>query len=140
MSQPPCYGLDPEYTEEEFLERERRAAEARDAGAAVADPAEAEPEGLDADADPDPGPGRGDRTQHLDWCTCGNCIIMPTARECICCQEVAGCADIADDGCITDTEDFASVCLTRVVLRVLHVARRDIRGHAHHVPQELSNK
>lgn len=137
MSQPSCYGLDPEYSEEEFqaLEVQRREREIQQHGEEAG--ADAHHDDADGDGHPDPGPG--DRRQHLDWCICGNCEVMPTTRECVCCREIQGCSDITDD-CIVDSEEYASVCLTRVVLRVLHVARRDIRGHAHHVPQDLTNK
>ena len=64
---------------------------------------------------------------NTDWCDCGNCLAMPTARECICCREIGCCQDLQPNGCIIN-EDFDSVCLKPVALRVFNVERRDIRG------------
>ncbi|XP_054759764.2 P2X purinoceptor 7-like [Lytechinus pictus] len=104
-----------------------------------------------ADEDPDPeaiAQAQAEaRLANNEWCGCGNCVVMPTAIECICCREIARCLDLQAHGCVRDHEDFVRVCLTRVVLRVFNVARRDIRGHRARARvrgrapnQELDNK
>ena len=29
-----------------------------------------------------------DRVDNTDWCSCGKCYSMPSAAECLCCQEM----------------------------------------------------
>ena len=29
-----------------------------------------------------------ERGNNSDWCDCGNCKVMPTSKECLCCTEV----------------------------------------------------
>ena len=127
MPGPPGYAFQPEWHAEEIEER-----------AAAGDEAEGEPDRLPAAAEPNA------RLANTDWCECGNCLVMPTARECICCREIGRCRDLQPNGCITNNEDFGSVCLKPVVLRVFHVARKDIRGGRPRVrgraPEELDNK
>ena len=130
MSGPPGYAFQPEWNAEELEER----------AAAAGEDAEAE---YDADRLPAGGVLEG-RLANTDWCGCGNCVAMPTARECLCCREIGRCQDLQPNGCIIDNEDFENVCLKPVVLRVFNVARKDIRGGRPRVrgraPEELDNK
>lgn len=56
-----------------------------------------------------------------NWCKCGNCVIMDTARECKCCHDIAEvCSrmeEIACD-CIIQHPSFAVNCLNHYVLDV----------------------
>ena len=62
------------------------------------------------------------RTLDTFWCRCGNCRIMPTVTECICCAEVPnivaknGGGDAGSIQCIVDHGHFAEVCLLPHVL------------------------
>nr|XP_034332376.1 uncharacterized protein LOC117691123 [Crassostrea gigas] len=55
----------------------------------------------------------------LDWCSCENCTIMPTARECKCCNfytAIESRLEEASVKCITEHEGFVANCLNRWVL------------------------
>lgn len=125
-SEPVCYGFDPEYSEAELAEMEERRAAIDQKVDLVREDA------------PDPLPAP-DRRENNDWCLCGNCAVMPTVVECLCCRELARCRELQPEGCVIDAREFGEVCLTVAVLRVFHIARRDIRGHRRHVPGELEN-
>ncbi|KAM4696216.1 uncharacterized protein WCC33_014966 [Rhinophrynus dorsalis] len=53
------------------------------------------------------------RVGNKDWCSCGNCIIMPTAVESICCQEIPSAHQHIGEGssCILNNPEFISMCL-----------------------------
>ncbi|XP_071833063.1 uncharacterized protein [Apostichopus japonicus] len=67
------------------------------------------------------------RIHALDWCTCQNCQIMPSGRECVCCSEVPQVLEKQADArtlspsqpyrCITEHPGFQSVCLDVHVLQ-----------------------
>ena len=134
MAGPTGYAFHPQWNKEELEQRERRE---RERGGEEGELAEPEPEVGRL-------PVPAARLADTDWCECGNCEIMSTARECICCREISRCRDLQPDGCVIDNEDFARVCLTPVVLRVFNVARRDIRGHRPRergrAPEQLDSK
>ncbi|XP_062523092.1 uncharacterized protein LOC134197757 [Corticium candelabrum] len=73
----------------------------------------------------------GERVGNTEWCSCGTCGIMPTGKECLCCQEIDE-LDWMLHGlrCITQHEDFASVCLNGGVLRTAVVAMVDVRQNS----------
>ncbi|XP_061166372.1 uncharacterized protein LOC133175292 [Saccostrea echinata] len=55
----------------------------------------------------------------MHWCSCKNCITMPTARECKCCHFYAAIESRLEERgetCITEHEGFAANCLNRWVL------------------------
>ena len=55
----------------------------------------------------------------LEFCTCQNCVILPTQEECKCCKDFQHFVDqyIGDDcTCITLHQDFETVCLNTTVL------------------------
>ena len=59
-----------------------------------------------------------ERLGNLDWCACSLCDSMPTARECLCCQEMDELGWIQGElPCITQHEEFSAVCLNPGVLR-----------------------
>ncbi|XP_048732710.2 P2X purinoceptor 7-like [Ostrea edulis] len=67
----------------------------------------------------DDGNSADSRLNNTDWCSCGQCVPMPSAKECICCTEVKAISDLMEnDGvqCITDHQGFDPVCLNTYVL------------------------
>ena len=60
----------------------------------------------------------------LEFCTCHNCVILPTQDECKCCKDFQHFVDqyIGDDCiCITLHQDFETVCLNRTVLETTYI-------------------
>ncbi|KAH7976356.1 P2X purinoceptor 7 [Rhipicephalus sanguineus] len=53
-------------------------------------------------------------------CDCGLCGPMPTALEQVCCRDIPEVVRESPDGCITQHEEFRSVCLSSAVLRALY--------------------
>ncbi|XP_078487449.1 uncharacterized protein LOC104266439 [Ciona intestinalis] len=54
-----------------------------------------------------------ERTKSTNWCSCSNCDIMNTERECICCMEIDVIklkTDEAQVHCITFHPGFTGVC------------------------------
>ncbi|XP_071958050.1 uncharacterized protein [Antedon mediterranea] len=59
------------------------------------------------------------RLENTEWCTCGNCKIMQSFEECLCCTEVADVISTRDRDaeitgefqCITDHPGFHANCL-----------------------------
>lgn len=77
------------------------------------------------DSDSEPQIDNEDSTENenipsdLDWCSCENCTIMPTARECKCCNFYTAIVfrlEEASVKCITQHEGFVANCLNRLVL------------------------
>ena len=82
------------------------------------------------------------------WCSGGNCCLMATERECLCCQEVQALDFLMDSGssniliCIIENADFRAVCLNRGVLGVTYAGLRS-QTHGDDIdalPRELSNR
>ena len=79
------------------------------------------------------------------WCKCGSCKLMPTERECLCCQDVQALDSLIISGtnCITlNNVDFNAVCLNHAVLRASYAALRSQR-HGDSIdalPPLLSNR
>ena len=68
-----------------------------------------------------------ERVGNTAWCSCGMCSAMPTAAECLCCQEVDELAwKLQDLLWITQHENFTAVCLNEDVLRTA-VSMIDLR-------------
>ena len=68
-------------------------------------------------------------------CQCGECEVMPTNRECICCSEVETVVNkfqesANDINCITHHEGFDSVCLNVWVLQTAYFSYRHQYGEA----------
>ena len=69
-----------------------------------------------------------ERVGNTAWFSCGMCSAMPTAAECLCCQEVDELAwKLQDLLCITQHENFTAVCLNEDVLRTALVSMIDLR-------------
>ena len=90
-------------------------------------------QGADSTENLDGDDGRGstgdeDRVVNTEWCSCGTCGIMPTSKECLCCQEMDE-LDWMLHGlrCIIQHEDFASVCINGGVPRTAVVEMVDVR-------------
>ncbi|XP_033107350.1 uncharacterized protein LOC117109201 [Anneissia japonica] len=70
-----------------------------------------------------------DRLLNTEWCTCTNCVPMPTAKECICCNEVTKINEKMEKvdmkgECITHHPGFRDICLNEWVLQVAYLAYR----------------
>ena len=70
------YAFQPEWNEEELEAQQEFGAAAAPAGEEVGVPA-----------------AEAGILANTYWCQCGNCAVMPTARECICCHEIAHCRE-----------------------------------------------
>lgn len=82
------------------------------------------------------------RSSSTSWCTCGNCVVMPSEKECLCCHEVAKLAWLIQESgtCVTSHQDFQNVCLNQAVLRAAHIMRRDVLGHDGQGLRDLANR
>ena len=77
--------------------------------------------------------------QKILRCKCGNCVVMPTVTECVCCSEIDRVVDKMEENtseihCIIDHEGFDAVCLN---LWVLQTAFHQFRhSHGSQIPAE----
>ena len=62
------------------------------------------------------------------WCTCDRCRCMSTCEESLCCKEDVPGDMIGELDCITDHEDFVTVCLNTAVLRTTLSMLNNLRG------------
>ncbi|KAM7291318.1 P2X purinoceptor 7 [Ixodes scapularis] len=84
---------------------------------------------------PEPPPPR--RVGSTDWCDCGRCTAMPTARECFCCRELAPAVRKQPTRCITLDGDFSKLCLD---VAVLAVAYCEVRESGRELQHQLHEK
>ena len=71
------------------------------------------------------------KSLNFNRCTCGKCVVMPTARECICCEEINQVVTVKNEEtvqCITDHPGFRPICLDMHVLRVAYYQYRQQYG------------
>ncbi|XP_033101216.1 P2X purinoceptor 7-like [Anneissia japonica] len=71
-----------------------------------------------------------DRTENLCWCTCENCVIMPSRIECVCCREnvdICRKMDVNIDKCIQSKESLKTLCLDKEIL-VLMSSIKEVVG------------
>jgi hypothetical protein len=62
------------------------------------------------------------------WCVCNKCVPKLKIPECVCCGTMTNILHMLNGiTCITEHEDFHTVCLHRGVLRTGLLARNDIR-------------
>ncbi|KAL1472767.1 hypothetical protein MTO96_022783 [Rhipicephalus appendiculatus] len=66
------------------------------------------------------------RLENADWCK--NCIVMPTAVECVCCWDYAEIN--RDFACITMEPYFRTMCLDAIVLRVQGEREAQVSGES----------
>ena len=61
-------------------------------------------------------------------CQCGQCTVMPTATECVCCREIDHMDNMLQYFnsvvCITSHEGFENVCLNVWVLQAVYFSYR----------------
>ncbi|XP_071831609.1 uncharacterized protein [Apostichopus japonicus] len=72
-----------------------------------------------------------DRLDGTQWCHCGQCAVMPTARECRCCSEIDQVRTVMDEegaACITLHPGFEAVCLNSWVLQTAYYVYRQQYG------------
>lgn len=67
---------------------------------------------------PDRQPPEPDRLGNTHWCTCRQCLPMPTAFESICCREIQAAIRKQPFKCIIEHPHFYTLCLDEVVLTV----------------------
>lgn len=105
------YLFEPEYTDEELAEMDRRrAAEEEEAAAAAA-------------AAPANAPIRCEGDW---WCGCGRCQPMATEDECLCCCESDVFRNVlhnTEARCVTATEEFPPLITPGVVRTFFHVPK-----------------
>ncbi|XP_071810730.1 uncharacterized protein [Apostichopus japonicus] len=86
------------------------------------------------------------RLSNLDWCICGGCMKMPTAKECLCCSDLSALNDRVNEmgfesnNCIANHTDFPVLCLNRTVLRTNYIMQRHVRGDDTALPNQLPNR
>ncbi len=69
------------------------------------------------------------RLADLAWCNCGHCIIMPSARECICCHEIEQISmRINATGCITTLNRFNTICIDNEALETALLSMAPFRS------------
>ncbi|XP_063959511.1 uncharacterized protein LOC129267461 [Lytechinus pictus] len=76
------------------------------------------------------------RRESSRWCSCGNCPVMETDVECLCCRELKRCREIQTNGCIIDSNRFKFLCLDKPSLRVF----LSLRSKDHQIPGYMENK
>ena len=81
-----------------------------------------------------------ERLGNTSWCACGKCVVMPTAIECTCCQELQELEERFEDSgvCVTNLEAFKIVCLDKDVLYTALVTMHTVRGDE--VKKPISNR
>ena len=70
------------------------------------------------------------RKGNIYWCKCGKCRTMLTEEGSKCCRELDEVPEhyFGDKACISETENFKHVCLTREVLKTILHALNNMRG------------
>ena len=66
---------------------------------------------------------------NVSWCLCGKCAVMEREKECLCCQEIEQIAShlvSGDVSCVTELEQFKTVCLDPTVLKTALVGMVDM--------------
>ncbi|XP_061170462.1 uncharacterized protein LOC133179792 [Saccostrea echinata] len=84
-----------------------------------------------------------DRGNDKNWCSCGHCDILPSRRECVCCQEFEHYAEnyiSSQCPCISQHSDFEMVSLNRTVLETAYVAFMRYKRKRGPAPQVLTNR
>lgn len=88
---------------------------------------------------------------HFNRCKCGNCQIMDTTKECICCQEIDALVnknlELVIEGtvqqvpcCITQHPGFLAVCTNKWVLETAKYRYRQQYTDAYHGPEHRENR
>jgi len=68
------------------------------------------------------------RKGNTEWCKCGNCKMMSSEEESVCCHDDVPESYLDGKKCIIENEHFGAVCLQKEVLKtVLHMLN-NIRG------------
>ena len=75
----------------------------------------------------------------VSWCSCGKCARMDSEKECLCCAEIATVSEFvrnSDSSCITELEEFKTVCLDPLVLKLAITAMLETGSHPGGAPIE----
>ncbi|XP_033115925.1 P2X purinoceptor 7-like [Anneissia japonica] len=71
------------------------------------------------------------RLDNLNWCACGQCQLMPTNGECLCCREEDIFTSKMDENstcCISKTETFKNACKNKDILEIIMAALKEVVG------------
>ena len=70
------------------------------------------------------------RIGNTDWCICEKCQPMESEAESLCCLDTDEVPDDYFEGqkCVTSSEGFNTVCLSKIVLKTALSALNDLRG------------
>ena len=82
------------------------------------------------------------RLENLHWCKCTHCCIMPTLIEAKCCRE---CENLLEDKldfskCITDYEEFDTLCLNEIVLNTASIQYNRRFKKNYKMVKDMNNK
>lgn len=76
-----------------------------------------------------------------DWCSCGQCEVMPTAKKCMCCQHCDNTAgDLWKQGCINDHDQFNLQILNPDVFSIAYIYFMMFKKQQGQVSEHLSKK
>lgn len=80
------------------------------------------------------------RRDNASWCICTKCDVMDSEVECICCNEIGSIADKLNQNnlCVTEHDDFQSVCLTKAVLETSWAFLQHSKGN--NTARDLQNR
>ncbi|XP_040191719.1 uncharacterized protein LOC120924757 isoform X2 [Rana temporaria] len=78
------------------------------------------------------------RIGHTDWCSCGNCIPLPTGRESVCCMEIRGMRPHLEGiSCITQHPYFPYLCENKDFAQIHQNMMYGLRSK---IPKEKNKK
>ena len=85
----------------------------------------------ESDCDSDTDTARFSSTR---WCSCGRCQVMPTRRECLCCQEISAIRHRLPDNlamnCICDSAGFNTLVANVDALDLCLLLMSDVRAES----------
>lgn len=82
-----------------------------------------------------------ERIGNTAWCECSQCKVENREIDCLCCQEVAALNEKFDKSsvkCITEDEEFQTLCLNKAVLENVLTGLHDSRGD--HLEKDITNR
>ena len=81
------------------------------------------------------------RVGNTPWCECEKCTVF-SEKECVCCQEWDILHDRLEGGvdCVTDHQEFATICMNEAVLATAYVAFMRFKGIGGRAPNILDSR
>ena len=69
------------------------------------------------------------RVGSTEWCTCGNCIVMTSDIESVCCHELPKVSDkmveLCEEICITSSQRLHTIVLDEEILKIALLSLHD---------------